>query len=575
MRLNKKILINNISLLFLLIFSFFINQYYGYKGLTPLDDFLNFNCGYRILTGDLPFKDYYSVTGPALCTIQTFFYKLFGISWFSLVIHASMFNVILCGFFYFFLKKEKIPNHLIALFCLGISILGYPNNGVPGVDHHAWVLSLSSLLFFYLGLIKKDKVLFILSPVLLFISFLVKQVPSAYFLILILFLYFSYGMREKKFYLLKELLIISVGLIFFLIFSLKVYGIELNRFVEQYIYLSLNLGSNRFVISDLGFFKEKLANIYFLFFLILPLVINYFYFSKKSKPSNDYKKIKLDFLISLFLIIICYVYELHTNNSAMSFIALPIITFFIYQIQFKTKNIHFLNYTYILLIFYSWLRLAQNNLYFASIELAVLFFVIIFFILKNKKIFYSQSLLIIYFIFSTIYYFQTSIDSRKYKDVHSDSKNLIFDGAKIDKKFRNLDWHTSYQENKTSEINNFILKINLLQELDGNFILITDYQIYNIILNFKDFSPVKYWHTAVSYPDKKSKYRLNFEIFFKNKIIKNDVKYLIIDNKASVFEETIEDYGFLYKCSKKTNNLDDEIILVYQIDSLCIKKYKL
>tara|TARA_B110000240_G_C13489113_1_gene448794 strand:- start:41 stop:1768 length:1728 start_codon:yes stop_codon:yes gene_type:complete len=575
MRLNKKILANNITLIFLLIFSFSINQYYGYKGLTPLDDFLNFNCGYRILTGDLPFKDYYSVTGPALCIIQNFFYKIFGVNWFSLVIHASVFNVILCGIFYFFLKKIKIPDYLIILLCLGISILGYPNNGVPGVDHHAWVLSLSSLLFFYLGLIKKDKIIFILSPIFLFLSFLVKQVPSAYFLILIVFLYFNYGIKDKKFYSLKALIIISASSIFFLSFLLKIYDISLNKFIEQYIYLSLNLGSNRFEIINLSFFKENLSNIYFLFFLIIPLLINYYYFSKKLKNNIDNKIIKLDFFISLFLIVICYVYELHTNNSAMSFIALPIVVLFIYKIQHRIKNIYFLNYIYSLLIFYSWFRLAQNNFYFALVELIIFLIVIVFISSKRKFFFNTQSLLIIYFIFSTAYYFQTSVDSRKYKDISNDNKYLSFNGAEISKKFKNLDWNTSYKTNKENEIKNFIFKINLLKKLDEKFIFITDYQIYNNILSFKDYSPVKYWHTGVSYPNKKSKYRLNFEIFFKNKIIKNDIQYLIIDDRASVFEETIEDYDFLYKCSSKINNLNNITILVYQIDSFCLKNYKL
>ena len=573
MRLNKKIIINNITLLFLLIFSFCVNQYYGYKGLTPLDDFLNFNCGYRILTGDLPFKDYYSVTGPALCIVQNFFYKIFGVNWFSLVIHASVFNVILCGIFYFFLKKIKIPDYLIILLCLGISILGYPNNGVPGVDHHGWVLSLSSLLFFYLGLVKKDKIIFVLSPIFLFLSFLVKQVPSAYFLILIVFLYFNYGIKDKKFYSLKALIITSASSIFFLSFLLKIYDINFNKFIEQYIYLSLNLGSNRFEIINLSFFKENLSNIYFLFFLIIPLVINYYYFSKKLKNNIDNKVIKLDFFISFFLIVICYVYELHTNNSAMSFITLPIVVLFMYKIQHRIKNIYFLNYIYGLLIFYSWFRLAQNNFYFALVELIIFLIVIFFIILKRKFFFNTQSFLVIYFIFSTAYYFQTSVDSRKYKDIGNDNKYLSFDGAEINKKFKNLDWNTSYKTNKENEIENFILKINLLKKLDKKFIFITDYQIYNNILSFKDYSPVKYWHTGVSYPDKKSKYRLNFEIFFKNKIIKNDIKYLIIDNKASVFEETIEDYDFLYKCSSKINNLNNTTILVYQIDSFCLKNY--
>ena len=79
----------------------------------------------------------------------------------------------------------------------------------------------------------------------------------------------------------------------------------------------------------------------------------------------------------------------------------------------------------------------------------------------------------------------------------------------------------------------------------------------------------------MSYPDKDSKFRLKFEIFFKNKIIKNNIKYIFIDSKASVFHESIEDYDFLNNCSLKINNFDNDNILIYQIDNFCIKDYKL
>ena len=52
---------DTIKVIFLGLFSFFICYYYGFIGITPLDDFVNFNCGYRILSGDIPFKDYYSI----------------------------------------------------------------------------------------------------------------------------------------------------------------------------------------------------------------------------------------------------------------------------------------------------------------------------------------------------------------------------------------------------------------------------------------------------------------------------------------------------------------------------------
>jgi len=576
MKINKKFEISKLFFLFLLIFSFFINQYYGYQGLTPLDDFLNFNCGYRILSGDLPFKDYYSVTGPALCTIQNFFYQIFGVNWFSFVTHASIFNVILCGIFYFFLKNLKTPTYLIIFLCVSISILGYPNNGVPGVDHHAWILSLSSLLFFYLGLIKKNKIIFFLSPVFLFVSFLIKQVPSGYFLILILFIYFNYSIKDYKFFSLKLLINTSLGLILSLIFLLKINDIDLNKFIEQYLNLSLNLGSNRFGIIDLNFFQEKLSGIYFLFFLILPLTINYYYFYKKVNFDyiTDNKIISIDFYISFFLIIISYIYELHTNNSAMSFIALPVVVFHIYQIQNRIKNTDFLNYIYILLIVYSWFRLFQNNYYFALFELIILIIISNFTKFHIKQIFNTQYLLILYLIFSTIYYFHTSIHSRKYKDINIENINFVFNGSQIDKKFKNLYWSTSYKIDKKTEIEDIQYKIDLLKKLKGRFLIITDYQFYNIILDIKDYSPVKYWHTGVSYPEKKSRHRSNFENFFKNKVINNNIKFLIIDKKATVFEESIQDYDFLFKCSSEIIDIDKSIISLYKIDTFCLKNYK-
>ena len=570
---NKKTFDNNIILFFLVSFSFFVNYYYGFRGLSPLDDFLNFNCGYRILNGDIPFKDYYSVTGPVLCIVQSFFYKIFGVSWFSLVIHASMLNVILCIVFYFYLKKMDVPHYLIILLCLGISTLGYPNNGVPGVDHHGWILSICSLFFFHLGISKKSKILLTLSPIFLFISFLIKQVPASYFLILILFLYFYHSLKNKKFYSIKSLLLISAGCLFSLIFVFRIYDIEIHEFIEQYIFLSLDLGSNRFHILNFNFLKEELSKIYFLFFLIIPLIINYVYLLRKFSE-NINEKLHLNFIIGLFLILISYIYELHTKNFAMSFIVLPILVFLIYQLQSKLGNLNFLNFVYSFLIFYCWVRLAQNSFWLATFEILIFSVVIFLFFIKKKKIFYPQSLLIIYFIFSTFFYFFTSVEPRMYKDFDKNHKYSNFNGEVIDQKFKNLQWKTRYNLSKEDEIKDFSLKINLLKSLNDNFIFITDYQIYNNILNLEDYSPVKYWHTNVSYPSKDSKFRLKFEAFFRNKILKNNIKFIIIDSKASVFHEDIEDYSFLKNCLIKINNFEKNNISIYQIDNLCIKSYK-
>ena len=569
----KKNFFDIINVIFLGLFSFFICYYYGFNGINPLDDFVNYNCGYRILSGDIPFKDYYSITGPFLCYLQAVFYKLFGTSWSSLVIHASFFNLLLCLSFFFFLKKFGTPNYLTIIFCLCISILGYPNNGVPGVDHHSWILSLSSILFFYLGLIKKKKKFLLISTILLFLSFLVKQVPSIYILIIILFLYSFFVIKERKLYYFKELCFTSFFCLSVLIFYLNLYSININTFFEQYILLSLDLGSERFEKVNINYILEKISGIYFLFFLLIPLsfnFINYFTIKKKFEDFN----LLINFFVSFSIIFISLFYEIHTNNSSMTFICLPLITFFLYEIQKKTSENKVIKILYLILVFYSWLRLIQFDFFISFLNLIFLFILISILKFKKLNLFCTQNLLLIYLVFSTFYYFQTSIEIRKYKDIDYTMISKSFDGYKINDKFKKVKWLTSYGTLEKYEIDLFNSKIGVLKSLDNNFIFISDYQIFNSILDLKDYSPVKYWHTGVSYPDKDSKYRANFENFFLNKIIQNNVHYVLIDKKASVFQEKIEDFIFFNKCSKKIEKKVNNSLKIYKLNNLCLKSIK-
>ena len=65
MKKNKGIFYHSekILILFLIIFSLLINQYYGNKGVFPLDSFSHFDAGFRVLNGEYPFKDYWIVSG--------------------------------------------------------------------------------------------------------------------------------------------------------------------------------------------------------------------------------------------------------------------------------------------------------------------------------------------------------------------------------------------------------------------------------------------------------------------------------------------------------------------------------
>ena len=129
---------------------------------------------------------------------------------------------------------------------------------------------------------------------------------------------------------------------------------------------------------------------------------------------------------------------------------------------------------------------------------------------------------------------------RAWDDLSKDSLLTAFKGEEINHKFKNLNWKTIYFENSNDEKKTIKELLIYLRNLDDNYnyIMITDYQIYNVILNRKDFSPVKYWFVGATYPHINSQNRESFENFFKNKIKDNNIKEIIIDGSANFNDAT-------------------------------------
>ena len=555
-----------LKVLFLILFSFFISYYYGFKGIIPLDDFVNLNSGYRFYTGDLPFRDYYEVTGPVLSILQGFFFKIFGLSWKTFVFNSAIINCLtsLIIFFYFLhISENKNLSFIIAIL---FSILFYPNNGVPGVDHHAWSLALISLFLFYIGLETNKFVYIFFSLLALFFSFFIKQVPSSYTLILMALLYISQFYKEKKIIHFFKIILTILFIFTSIVLLMKVNEIDLNLVFQQYFLMLINFGGDRVDKINLNLIKENISQIYFLVFLIIPTLI--LLFGKKQISFNE----KKNFLIIFFLILISIFYEIHTNNQAITFALIPIICGLIYLVQNKVKKDNFLNYTYKILIFLCVLKTIQYEIF--LIFPITIFLIICFFYLKKIKN-YSINLnflLVIYLLLSSFHYFETNVNSRKYKDVSYEKNVISFDGSKIDKFFLNLNWELNSEASEKVFIKKIRSTISFLEKIDGNYILITDFQFYNLILNNKDFSPVKYWATEISYPSKKNELRKNFEEFFLKKILKNNIEYIIVDQNATLFKENILDFSFLSKCLENKFIKKDLKLEIYKFRFNCFVK---
>ena len=139
--------INNILILiFLSIFSFSINFYFGNLGVFPIDTFAFFDTGYLILRDQIPIKDIWISTGLGVDILQSFFFSVFGVNWNSYLIHSSLMNMFACLFFYYFFLSLNINKFLVLAYCIFISSLLYPMIGTPYHYHHALIFSLIGIL---------------------------------------------------------------------------------------------------------------------------------------------------------------------------------------------------------------------------------------------------------------------------------------------------------------------------------------------------------------------------------------------------------------------------------------------
>ena len=89
---------NYIYCFFLIIFSFLLNFYVGNSGVFPVDTFLHYDSGYRILLGEHPVKDYWIVHGFLIDYMQAFFFNL------TYIIHLYLILVSLYSLITFFVS---------------------------------------------------------------------------------------------------------------------------------------------------------------------------------------------------------------------------------------------------------------------------------------------------------------------------------------------------------------------------------------------------------------------------------------------------------------------------------------
>ena len=500
---------------FILIFVVTSSWYFGFISINPIDNFTNYNSGYLLLNGNIPFKDYWVTTGPLLDFLQFLLFKINGVNWGSYVLHVLILNSLFTILLYFVLRKFDLDQKYSFLYSISTGLIFYSQIGNPFVDHHSSLFSILSILFLILGINFKQNIYWFLVPIFLALGFLSKQTPSSYFAIIII-IFTIYNFIFFRNY--KNLYFSIISSFFIICFLLALFysqGINIKSFLNQYIFFASSVGQVRLEAD--GFLKPFSFSRYFLKFKLMH--ISYFfliiYIFKNLALNKSFFKSKEFITISL---LICSVYALIFH-------------------QLLTLNMKFIYFFIPILCGFTHIFLKNSNV-------------------SKKFIFTNLFILAVSF----SYYFGTYIYKQKFQYFCNDK----FEDIKpvktkiIDDKF-NFFWKSCLEKNPNKEVNNLKRVFDFLNSnYKEKYLLITDYQFLNVKLEKKNIQINKWYHPGVSYPLQSDKYFQYYLSFLKEKIQINKIKKIVFiypsyfDNENEIYFKDI----FSNCISKEQKHLD-------------------
>ena len=520
MLLVNKLNINLFAIIFIFLFALLTNQYFGNRGVFPIDSFSHYDTGFRVLNGEFPFKDYWTVSGPFVDFIQAFIFLIFGDSWQAYLLNGSFINAIFSVLSYKLITKLGLETKFALFYSLCIAVLAYPVSGTPFVDLHSTYLSIFAIYFYLFALITKKNLYWFFLPVLVFFSFLSKQVPAVYiFLGILLILIYNFANKDfKKNLTIFKILIFSSFIcfvIFFLILNLC--KIHYKDFIIQYIFFPREIGSNRYSFLKYDF-KNLVLDFKFIHLIFFGYALLIFYQLKNKKKFKS----SINFIIFLF--------------SLLIFLSLI-------QHQLLTKN---QIYIFFLIPFFA---------SYAHIEIKNLF--------KNKKKYLKYTLIGICLI-SVFKYNERFNIERKFHELNYVNFSHSIQAETIDSKLKGLNWITPNKKNKEAveeEIKSIKNILSVLEKDTQNKIVLTNYSFFSVILK-KSQNGISRW-----YPGNGSNFPSNDSNYYN--YYKNFVSY-------NIRKKSIENIYVLFDVSEKnlTNFINIKCLKVEKSNTLFIK-YKI
>lgn len=501
--------------IFLIILSFSLNFYVASNGVFPVDTFIHYDNGYRILLGEAPVKDYWIVHGFIIDYIQAFFFKIFGNNWNSYLIHSSIFNVIVTISSYLIFRMLQINIYFIVILSISVAFLAYPVSGTPFLDLHSTFFTLLAVYSIIFGIIKERDISWFYASIFLCLAFFSKQVPASYTIIGLGLVNIYLAINKKKLNIFFYFIFGAILILLFIFLLLIVNEIEFKNFILQFFLFPTSIGADRYGLYELGF-KNIILDykfIHIIFFPLLAINILNFIRSEKYRHSKEFQI----FLILLVFTVSTLFHQIFTKNQIYIFFLIPILTGF-------------------LLYYNKFIQIKFNKKYFTYLIIGLC-------------------------IFTTTKYHLRFNKERKF---HELNKVVISNSIKantIDNKFSELNWISPHFKDPQEEVDLIKSFLSLLEKEKENVMLITQYNFFSSLLNKKLFSPSR-TYDSISYPRKNTKYFEQYKIHLINIIKKNKISKIYIFEKTSSLnmEEII--FNYISKKCFSINNLNNHLVVL-------------
>jgi hypothetical protein len=160
-----------------------VNLTFGRRGFLPLDQSVIFDGGYRIVSGQVPFRDFVAPSGLTPSVMQAVFFRVFGVTWFAYCLHASVVNGLFAVAVYALLRICAASRLEATAFGAMSAVFFYPPAGTPFMDQHSFFFMTLMFVAVAAGSIasrRAELLAWATVPALFTLGYLSSQIPMAF-----------------------------------------------------------------------------------------------------------------------------------------------------------------------------------------------------------------------------------------------------------------------------------------------------------------------------------------------------------------------------------------------------------